>query len=166
MKGVLIIILISWSALYSQAQFSDASLEASGVTCSLCSKAIKKALEGLSFVDKVNVDVRLQVYNVVFKKKSTVHIDDIRKAVEDAGFSIASLRVTGHFDNVKLQKDQTVRIGDQVFSFLNANGETLDGERTLTLIDKSFLTPKAFKKYSPAIKQSTASNIRVYHVII
>jgi len=165
MRTVLII-LVLWRALQAGGQFSSATLTASGVTCSLCSKAIKKALEGVPFVEKVNVDVKLQVYNVVFKKNSTVHFDDIRKAVEDAGFSIASLKVSGQFDNLKLQKDQTVRIGDQTFSFLNANGEILNGEKTFTLIDKNFLTPKEFKKYSIAIKQTTASNVRVYHVII
>jgi len=166
MKSIFIIILLLWRAFQADAQFSSATLEASGVTCSLCSKAIKKALEEVSFVQEVKVDVKLQVYKVLFKKNSSVHFDDIRKAVEDAGFSIASLKVTGQFDNLKLQKDQTVQIGDQTLSFLNANGEKLDGQRTFTLIDKSFLTPKEFKKYSTAIKQGTASNVRVYHVII
>ena len=165
-KQFLVVILVCSLVVEMNAQFSKASLEASGVTCSLCSKAIKKALEGVPFVEEVKVDVKMQEYNLVFKKGSAIHFDDIQKAVEDAGFSVASLRVTGNFENLKLQKDQNVRIGDQTFIFLNGNNEILEGERTLTLIDKNFLTPKAFKKYSASIKPTAASNIRVYHVII
>jgi len=166
MKQISIIILVCTLVIQVNAQFSKASLEARGVTCSLCSKTIKKALEGVSFVEEVRVDVKMQVYNLVFKKGSAIHFDEIQKAVEDAGFSIASLKVTGNFENLKLQKDQNVQIGDQAFIFLNGNNEILEGERTLTLIDKNFLTPKAFKKYSASIKPTAASNIRVYHVII
>ena len=166
MKRFLILISLSWLVLQANAQFISASLEASGVTCSLCSKAIQRALEKVAFVQQVAVDVKMQVYNVTFKKNSIIYFDDIQKAVEDAGFSVASLKVTGNFNNLQLPKDQNIRIGDQTFYFLNGNGQILDGEKTITLIDKNFLTPKAFKKYSASIRQSTASNIRIYHVII
>jgi copper chaperone CopZ len=149
----------------TNAQFSSASLEASGVTCSLCSKAIQKALEKVTFVQQVMVDVKMQVYDITFKKNSVIHFDEIQKAVEDAGFSVASLKVMGTFSNLQLPKDDNIRIGDQTFNFLNGNGQVLDGEKTFTLIDKNFLTPKAFKKYSASIKPNT-SNIRVYHIII
>jgi copper chaperone CopZ len=150
----------------AKAQFTSASLEASGVTCSLCSKAIQKALEKVPFVQQVTVDVKTQVYNVIFKKNSAIHFDDIQNAVEDAGFSVASLKVTGKFSNLQLPKDQNIRIGDQTFHFLNGNGQILDGEKTFTLVDKNFLTPKAFKKYSASIRENAGSNIRVFHVII
>jgi copper chaperone CopZ len=148
------------------AQFTTATLEASGVTCSLCSKAIQKALEKVTFVQQVTVDVKMQVYNVTFRKNSAVHFDEIQKAVEDAGFSVASLKVTGNFNNLQLTKDENIQIGDQTFNFLNGNGQVLDGEKTFTLVDKNFLTPKAFKKYSASIRPGAASNTRVYHVII
>lgn len=166
MKRFLILISLSWLVLQANAQFTSASLEASGVTCSLCSKAIQKALEKVAFVQQVAVDVKMQVYNVTFKKNSTAYFDDIQKAVKDAGFSVASLKVTGNFNSLLLPKDQNVRIGDQTFYFLNGNGQILDGEKTFTLVDKNFLTPKAFKKYSASIRQGAGPNIRIYHVII
>jgi len=166
LKKILILLSAACLSIKASAQFTKATLEASGVTCSLCSKAIKKALEALPVVQAVNVDVKAQQYNIVFKKNSPVHFVDIQKAVEDAGFSIAGLRVTGYFDNIKLRKDENIRIGDQAFDFLNADNETLNGERTFTLVDKNFLAPKTFKKYSTVIKQTAGSSIRVYHVII
>ena len=152
--------------MQASAQFTTASLEASGVTCSLCSKAIQKALEKIPFVQQVTVDVKMQVYNVVFKKNALVHFDEIQKAVENAGFSVASLKVTGNFNNLQLTKDENIQIGDQTFNFVNGNGQVLDGQKTFTLVDKNFLTPKEFKKYSASIKPKAAANTRVYHVII
>jgi copper chaperone CopZ len=152
--------------LQASGQITTATLEASGVTCSLCSKAIQKAVEKVPFVQQVTVDVKMQVYNVIFKKNSAMHFDDIQKAVEDAGFSVANLKVTGNFENLQLPKDENIRIGDQTFYFLNANGQILDGEKTFTLVDKNFLTPKAFKKYSASIRQNTGATVRVFHVII
>jgi copper chaperone CopZ len=166
MKRFLILISLCWSMLQASAQFTSASLQASGVTCSLCSKAIQKALEKVPFVQLVTVDVKAQLYNVIFKNNSVVHFDDIQKAVEDAGFSVSSLKVTGNFDNLQLPKNENIRIGDQTFHFLNGNGQILNGEKTFTLIDKDFLTPKAFKKYSASIRENAGSNIRVFHVII
>jgi copper chaperone CopZ len=165
-QKVFILLWIGCLSIKACAQFTNATLEASGVTCSLCSKAIKKALEALPVVQAVRVDVKSQQYNIAFKKNSVVHFTDIQKAVEDAGFSIASLRVTGYFDNIKLRRDENVRIGDQTFDFLNADNETLNGERTFTLVDKNFLAPKTFKKYTTAIKQTAVSTTHVYHVII
>jgi copper chaperone CopZ len=165
-KRLFTLISLCWFVVGAKAQFTSASLEASGVTCSLCSKAIQKALEKVPFVQQVTVDVKTQVYNVIFKKNSAIHFDDIQNAVEDAGFSVASLKVTGKFSNLQLPKDQNIRIGDQTFHFLNGNGQILDGEKTFTLVDKNFLTPKAFKKYSASIRENAGSNIRVFHVII
>ena len=67
------------------------SLVASGLTCSMCSKAIFKALTKLDFVDEVKVDIELSKFVLTFKSGKTVVIDQIKAAVADAGFSIQSL---------------------------------------------------------------------------
>ena len=67
------------------------SLVASGLTCSMCSKAIFKALTKLDFVDEVKVDIELSKFVLTFKSGKTVVIDQIKSAVADAGFSVQSL---------------------------------------------------------------------------
>ena len=67
------------------------SLVASGLTCSMCSKAIFKALTKLDFVDEVKVDIELSKFVLTFKSGKTVVIDQIKAAVADAGFSVQSL---------------------------------------------------------------------------
>ena len=88
MKKVLVGLLIFFAAT-AQAQFSKASSQASGLTCSMCSKAVKTALEQVSFVDKVQVDIKNQQYNLTFNANEEVDIDALAKAVQDAGFSVA-----------------------------------------------------------------------------
>jgi mercuric ion binding protein len=67
------------------------SLVASGLTCSMCSKAIFKALTKLDFVDVVKVDIEQSKFVLTFKSGKTVVIDQIKSAVADAGFSVESL---------------------------------------------------------------------------
>jgi copper chaperone CopZ len=67
------------------------TLVASGLTCSMCSKAIFKSLTKLHFVEEVKVDIEKSKYILCFKTDSKVDIAQIKKAVTDAGFGVKSL---------------------------------------------------------------------------
>ena len=66
--------------------------------------------------------------------------------MEDAGFSVASLKVTGTFNDVKIEKDMHIQVGGQSFHFMNGNNQSLNGEKTLTIVDKNFVSAREFKK--------------------
>jgi copper chaperone CopZ len=179
-KCFLFVIAIAfWMAGYSQ--FSKASLQASGLTCAMCSKAVKVALEKVSFVKEVKVNIKNQEYAIVFKENSKTDFDELKKAVEDAGFSVASLKITGSFSDVNVEKDKHIQIDGKNFHFVNSGGKVLNGEQTFTIVDKDFLSAKDYKKYSAAtkmeciktgkageccMKDGINSEERVYHVII
>ena len=177
----LFIALFALAGMSASAQFTKASLQATGLTCAMCSNAINKALLEVPFVESVKPDIKNSAFNMVFKKDQKVEIDALRKAVEDAGFSVGSLKMTGHFNDVKVENDKHVEIGDENFHFLNTTGQVLDGEKTITIVDKNFLTARQFKKFSNTTKMScvltgkTAAcclkegvpvGTRVYHVTI
>ena len=162
------------------AQFSTATLQATGLTCAMCSNAINKALEKVPFVRSVKADIKNSAFFMEFKAGETVRIDALKEAVEDAGFSVGSLKLTGNFDGIKVEKDRHVKIGNENFHFLQASHTTLNGEQSITVVDKHFLSDKLFKKYSHATRMSCvqtgtagtccekdgiAANERVYHVI-
>ena len=67
------------------------TLVASGLTCSMCSKAIFKALSKLDFVEEVKVDIEKSMYILAFKTGKKVAIDQIKLAVTEAGFGVQSL---------------------------------------------------------------------------
>jgi copper chaperone CopZ len=145
MKKILSIIAVLVS-LNSMAQFTEASLQASGLTCSMCSKAIYKALEKVDFVDSIRVDIKSSTYRIFFDKDANVDFDALSKAVTDAGFSVASLKVTGVFTNTEVKNDAHVTIDGKTLHFLNVKSQTLNGTATITLLDKNFVSAKDFKK--------------------
>lgn len=164
---------------YSQAQFNKAYLQATGLTCALCSNAINKALQKISFVESVKPDIKNSAFTIVFKQNASINIDEIKKAVDDAGFSVGSLKLTGNFHDLKVYNDEHITIGNETFHFLNVTNQVLNGEKTITIIDKNFVTTKEFKKISLYSKMSclqtgkaddcctkygVAANTRVYHV--
>jgi copper chaperone CopZ len=180
MKKLLIICTFVLVALVAEAQVQGAKLQASGLTCSMCSKAVLNALQKVSFVKAVDVAIDKQEYNITFKEKSNVNIDALSRAVEDAGFSVANLYVTAAVPPQKLEQDKHINIGGQTFHFLNAKGQQLPQVAQFKVVDKTFVSAKEFKKYSslskmPCVqtgkmetcctKNTTASN-RVYHVML
>ena len=181
MKKLVIVFVLAFVAAGSYAQFTKASLQASGLTCSMCSKAVKTALEKVSFVQEVKVNIKSQEYTIIFKESNNADFDALKKAVEDAGFSVASLKVTGNFSDISVQKDKHLELDGKNFHFISSTDKVLNGEQTFTIVDKDFLSAKEYKKYSTAtkmeciktgkagnccVKDGMHSEERVYHVII
>jgi copper chaperone CopZ len=181
MRTLLIMIVVILLAVPSQAQFSKATLQATGLTCAMCNNAINKALQAVPFVETVRSNIRDASFSIVFKSAAAIDIDALKKAVEDAGFSVGGLKLTGEFQNVKVENDQHVTIGNTSFHFLNVTEQTLNGESTITVVDKNFVTSKQFKKISASTKMTclqtgkaaacctkdgVPTEARVYHVTI
>lgn len=181
MKKVFFIAMMLLGIISSQAQFTKASLQATGLTCAMCSNAINKALLQVSFVESVRSDIKNSAFSIVFKQGQPMKIDALRKAVEDAGFSVGNLKLTGNFQELKIENDKHVEIGNEVFHFLNVSEQVLNGEQAIMVVDKNFLSNKQFKKFSSTTKMSCvqtgkaanccvkdgiAADARVYHVTI
>jgi copper chaperone CopZ len=179
MKKILIIAWLFITVVQSYGQFTKATLQATGLTCAMCSNAINKALKAKPFIQSVISDIKNSSFDIVFKENADVNIDEIKRAVEDAGFSIGNLKLTGNFNDIKIEDNEHVKIGDKNFHFIKVNNQTLNGERTITMAEKDFLTPKQFKKFSDATKMKCfqtgkaesccsgmVSGSRVYHVTI
>ncbi len=181
MKSFLLIALVALFSMPSQAQFTKASLQASGLTCSMWSKAVMKALEKLPFVENVEVDLKNQEYNLAFKKDAAVNFDALAKAVEDAGFSVSSLNVTADVNRADVKKDAHVKIGNQYFHFLDGATQTDNGAISFSVVDKHFVSAKAYKKWSAASNMECvqtgqagkcctgdgiAAGTRIYHAVI
>ena len=161
------------------AQFTTANLQATGLTCAMCSNAINKALQKIPFVESVRSDIKNSAFEITFRQNTDIDIDGLRKAVEDAGFAVGRLKLTGNFKEVKIDNDSHVQIGNEHFHFIDVSGPVLSGQQTITIIDKDFLTAKQFKKYSETTKMKclvsgkagsccpgVVAGTRVYHATI
>lgn len=181
MKKIFFIMIIVVAGFTSYAQFTKATLQATGLTCAMCSKAINNALMEVPFVESVKSDIKNSSFNMVFKPGQEVMVDALKKAVEDAGFSVGNLKMTGNFQEVKIENDKHIEIGKEVFHFVNVSDQVLNGEATLMVVDKNFLSAKQFKKLSSTTKMACVqtgkaasccmklgvpAETRVYHVTI
>jgi len=179
MKKIIIIVLLLWGTV-AEAQIKSATLTASGLTCSMCSKSIYKSLIKVTSVAQVDANVEKSSFAITFKEGVRVSFDDIKKAVQDAGFSVASLQALVAFHNEQITNDTHAVIDGTTFHFINVTPQTLNGEKTVTVVDKNFLPAKDYKKYSTYTKmkcfatgmkedccpKNTGSSNRVYHVTI
>ena len=180
MKKILLVIIGLLIALSSFAQIKSATLSASGLTCSMCSKAIYKALSKIPAVRSVDADIEGSKYHIIFKEGAAIVLDDLKKAVENAGFSVAALQVTAHFPPTAIANDTHIEYGGSTYHFLNVSAETISGDKTFTVVDKRFLPDADYRRYAKytAMKcietgrmaacctKGGAAGTRVYHVTL
>jgi copper chaperone CopZ len=150
---------------YLFAQFSSAKLQATGLTCALCSNAINKSLEELPFVKSVEPILKESAFVINFKSGTSFRPDVISSAVEDAGFFVGELVLTGEFASVPVNENGFFDWGGNYYHLLGTSVRQLDGKVNLKLLDKKFLTEKAFKKISSQVHENCAApGQRTYHV--
>jgi len=146
MKKIMIAILLLCS-ITAFSQIKSATLTASGLTCSMCSKAIYKALQKVPTIKSIEPDVEKSTFTIQFNDADKIALDDVKKAVENAGFSVASMQVVASFNNVAVHNDVHVNLSGNTFHFVNVTPQTLQGDRTFTIIDKNYLPIAGHKKY-------------------
>lgn len=181
MKKYITILLILFVANATQAQIQKVTLQASGLTCSMCSKAIYKSLMSLNYVEKVDANISNSSFDIKIKPASIFELEDIKKKVEDAGFFVANLSASLHFDNEAVQNDGHTTINGTTFHFVNIKNQTLNGDKTIKVIDKGYVSDKTYKlnnKYTSkecyktglvaacCSKDGLKEGTRIYHVTL
>ena len=145
------------------AQIKSAELTASGLTCSMCSKAIYKSLAKIPTIQDIQVDIKKSSYLITFKEGMPVSLDVIKKAVEDAGFSLASLKVTANFEKVEIYQDVQISLQGNIYRFISISKQTIQGLKTFEVVDKNYLPAKEYKKYEKYANAETSGK-RIYNV--
>jgi copper chaperone CopZ len=145
MKKLLLLTLLA-IAFNAKAQVQKVDLQASGLTCAMCSKAIYKAVAALSFVDTVTVDIEASTYELRFKKEATPRFDQIAKAVVDAGFSVAKLSADIKFDKQAVDKNGETELDGIRYKIVASAPGILQGTKKMQFVGKPYMLPKDFKK--------------------
>jgi copper chaperone CopZ len=168
------IYILAFSFSGTAQEIKSVSVKASGLTCSMCSKAIFKALEKVPFVKTVDADIENSGYELTFKPGEAVNLDALKDAVTDAGFSVASMQVKADFSSTPVQNDAHVKGANYTFHFIQVKDTTLQGEQQLLVLDKDFLPEKERKKYAAQtamacfetgkMKNQAGGRDRIYHV--
>ena len=167
----LFLALMLLPALSFYGQVVKVNLQASGLTCSMCSNAINKSIKSLDFVDKVDANIKNSSFEIRFKPDAIVDFDKVKKKVEDAGFFVASFLVTLKVDNFSIADDVHLTIGNTLYHFVNTGSRVISGNTIIRILDKGFVSAKDFKKNSsftkmPCYKTGEMNGKRVFHVTI
>lgn len=178
LKTIFILVLILLLSKKASANFTSAKLKVTGITCSMCSNSVYKALSSLPFIENIDVDLEESVYEVTFKPGQRVVMDDIKNKVEGAGFSVGELIANFKFDSLNVKSDYHYKFDGSVYHFVNVKDQTLDQSIAVRFVDKGFTSGKEHKKYVglttyACIKTgksqkccSAEKNQRIYHITL
>ena len=150
-------------SLAATAQVTKVSLQASGLTCSMCSNSINKSLKTIASVNKVDANIKTSTFEITFKPGENVDFEQLKKKVEDAGFSVSNFIATIQFKNVLIKGNSPITVGDKTFRFINGKDQALNGEKPVRIIDKGFVSSKEYKKYAP---QPAPAGSKIYNATI
>jgi len=160
MKKLFIVVALIVS-MATKAQVTKVYLQASGLTCSMCSNSINKALKTLDFVEEVNANLKDYTFEISFTEKGRIDFNRIRAKVENAGFSVSRFAATIYFDHIQLKAEQPLLIGNQTLLFVGVKDQLLSGEKQVRVVDEGFLSAKEYKR---SRLQKLPPNSGSYHV--
>lgn len=167
MKKILIGSIILLGSLMTNAQITKAELTATGLTCSMCSKATYKQLISIPVVEKVETDLNKTAFILHFKNGSSVNPVDLKTKVEAAGFSIGELVIAFNVNNQKAENNTSFTQDNITYTFMDTKPGVLTGEVKVKILDKGFVVEKEYKKLLKMTKQYPGyakANINSYHI--
>ena len=162
---ITIILLLSVSNIF--AQLTKVEIVATGLTCSMCSNAINKQLKTLTDVEKVDIDLNSNTFIVFLKNNNRITPKILKDKVEDAGFFVGEMILFLPFKNQIISENLTVYSPEMSFIFIDSKVKPSNGELKLQVLDKGYLTSKAFKKIAKLLKRDASSKVEkqnVYYV--
>jgi hypothetical protein len=96
-----------------------------------------------------------------------VNIGDVKKKVEDAGFSVGELVVVFNFKDQQAANNGTFTLDNNTYTFMDTKAGTLSGEVKVKILDKGFIVDKEYKQIEKTAKQYptyASNNKNVYHI--
>lgn len=167
MKKILVLTVVSCISVIGNAQILRAELTATGLTCSMCSKATYKQLISISEVERVEPDLNNTAFMLYFKEASSVDISEIKKKVEDAGFSIGELLMVFYFNNQQVENNHSFILNNSTYVFMDSKSATLSGEVKVKILDKGYVVEKEYKQISKRMAKYPSyatSSKSLYHI--
>lgn len=167
MKKILLISVTLLASVIVNGQIIRAELTATGLTCSMCSKATYKQLTSISEVEKVEPDLNNTAFILYFKNGSSINVNSLKEKVEEAGFAVGELVVVFNFKNQQAENNKSFTQNNITYTFMDTKSGILAGEAKVKILDKGFVVEKEYKKLSKMVNQypSYATVIKnSYHI--
>jgi hypothetical protein len=135
-----------------------------GLTCSMCTRSVEMSLRRLEFVDSIIMSLETSEGRIYFRENTPINLNDIAKAITNAGFSVRFVKLQMSFDDIAVDKDGSFIFQGQTYKWLDFPNK-VDGTVGLKLVDENFLPKKesaALKKKFAALKSDDKT---IFHVV-
>jgi copper chaperone CopZ len=140
-----------------------ADVGVNGLTCSMCSRSVEMGLRRLDFVDSVVMSLETTEGRIFFKDNTPVNLNDIAKAVVDAGFSVRFVKLQMSFDDIPLNTDGSFVFQGQSFKWVDFQNK-FKGPVSLKLVEQNFLPRKEGAEWKKKIIASQSGE-KIFHVV-
>jgi copper chaperone CopZ len=155
-KNSILIILLLFLSKNGLSQLVKIELQATGLTCSMCSLSIQKQLQTIHEVDSIYTNIETSTYFIRLKKNNNLNPNIFKEKVEKAGFFVGNFIATANID-----------VMDKNLYILIDDCKLHNTEVKFQVIDKGFVTAKEFKKLSKQYKSIltyTANSENDFHI--
>src|SRR5688500_13143650 len=100
LKTNLVLFLMAMSVTPTLAGLKWVDIGINGLTCSMCSRSVEMSLRRLDFVHNVLMSLETTEGRIFFKQNASINLDQIAKAVVDAGFSVRFVSLQMSFEDI------------------------------------------------------------------
>lgn len=135
-----------------------------GLTCSMCTRSVEMSLQKLFFVDSVIMSLENTEGRVYFKPGVPIDMNQVSKAVTDAGFSVRFVKMNINFDEIELKEDGTFVLDGQMFQWLDPPVK-MKGSLTVQLVSENFLPKKQRTEWKKNFTPQRKPDQRALHVV-
>lgn len=161
----LFLIFLLLSSLSCLGQFISAEIGINGLTCSVCTRSVEMSVRKLDFIDSVSMDLSNTSGKVFFKEGSKVVIEEIAKAVTDAGFSVRYLYANFNFKDLPPIEAPCWSYRNERYQLVQTESKQLSGNRKLKFIGEKYLSKKESKDWSTALRQVNGCNGEINYYV-
>lgn len=161
---VLSILLTATAATSALGGIKWAEIGVNGLTCSMCSRSVEMSVRRLDFVDRVEMSLETTEGRVYFKPGSLIDVNQLARAVVNAGFSVRFVRLEISFDDITLNKDGSFVFQGQSYQWLDFRNPPAS-QAALKLVDENFLPRKESALWKKKIGSSKSGDQRILHVV-
>ncbi len=169
-KTLFLLFLIQLCSFFNgshvKAQFVSATIGINGLTCSLCSFGVERELKKLDFIESVRMDLNQNIASILFIPNKVVKMNEVVKAVYNAGFSVGYSQAVFSFDSISVDKNSSFLYQGDHYTIINIEAQELKQEKIIRFVNKKFVEPKEYKKWEAKIKTSTKNSKALYYIIV
>lgn len=130
----------------------------------MCSRSVEMSLLRLDFVDRVVMSLETTEGRVFFKPDMPVDLNEVARAVVNAGFSVRFVRLQLTFEDIPVASDGSFTFQGQTFQWLDFE-KTADDSFALKLIGENFLPKKEFAEWRKKSVELASGGQKVFYVV-